>query len=731
MAKLKKSSIIISSIVASSAVIGAVGAAAVNLSVKDNEQWYRNVFKNIEVKNDEMIKGADISSYAEILEQSTMKDGKFTPYNVLSEDQKNVYYNFDGKKDNLMKILSENGINSIRLRVWNNPYDKDGNSYGGGHNDMDTNIWIAKEAAKVGIKDVVLDFHYSDFWADPNRQYLPKAWEGLNEVELKNAIQTYTYDSLTKFKKELGFAPSIVQLGNEITNGAFWSIENNAPSGWRNIVNTADYLNWAAKGVEQFEVESNTKVKKAIHIDGTPSPKRFIEIVGKYLNEGKNKDWVDEIGITHYPDWNGSAVKLFDIMTGLKKKFGLNSYVSEFAATYTFDSTNEVGDISGSQTKDYQAQVKTNSGAQIKLVQSVMEASSKALPNAKTGFYWWEPAWIFSGKSGWATREGIVYSEPLNEENQKSFMTGNSWWNRGVFNKDAKPLPVLKAIAGYSRTKQEKSFDANEIYSGIYSGFMKDDSIYKNLKVIDNGLFLKDSTTYKEAVDKTEFTYTSFKEYKANFLNDFKNEDSRAVIEQVDFDFSQENSKSSSFIVKSKAKENSYMFKDEDDSVDFKINITPRTNKFIEMKNKINISSKDTGWLNEIYKQVIKNTDDLNSLIKELKTTITKENGCHDYCEYDIYSGNDIHYYDDFSGKERWYKTWIANDSKGYDIVDANNTIDFETIGGLSHWRDTLSKDDKELMIYFTKEVDFDLYGIENWKDLKTVAVKFKLNVTE
>ncbi|MBR4422533.1 MAG: glycosyl hydrolase 53 family protein, partial [Erysipelotrichaceae bacterium] len=137
---------------------------------------------------------------------------------VISLEQSGVrYYDFDGSEQDIFKILSENGINHIRVRIWNDPYDADGNGYGGGNCDIDKAIEIGKRAKTYGMK-LIVDFHYSDFWADPGKQAVPKAWIDMNSEEKADALYQYTIDCL-KLLKEAKIDVSIVQIGNE-TNGA-------------------------------------------------------------------------------------------------------------------------------------------------------------------------------------------------------------------------------------------------------------------------------------------------------------------------------------------------------------------------------------------------------------------------------------------------------------------------------------------------------------------------------
>ncbi|MDE5599667.1 MAG: glycosyl hydrolase 53 family protein, partial [Ureaplasma sp.] len=188
----------------------------------------------------EFTKGADISSYAGIVENLlfnnnikksdgtwyTYKDIENPDIKVTDEKTKklvtleeyinnNLYSYFDENSnrvyENMFSILKKKGINSLRLRFWVDPYDEKGNSYGGGHNDLDTNIFIMKQAKKYGFDDFLINFHYSDFWADPGKHYIPKAWENKTDDELLKISYDYTSDVLNKIYKETGIIPKRVQ----------------------------------------------------------------------------------------------------------------------------------------------------------------------------------------------------------------------------------------------------------------------------------------------------------------------------------------------------------------------------------------------------------------------------------------------------------------------------------------------------------------------------------------
>ena len=128
-----------------------------------------------------------------------------------------VFYNEDGQEQDVFEILADHGVNYVRIRLWVDPHDEDGNPFGGGSTDTAAGIEIAKRAARVGMR-ICLDFHYSDFWADPGKQSVPRAWASLSKADLVTAIHDYTYDALKQFQ-DAGVRPHMVQIGNETTTG--------------------------------------------------------------------------------------------------------------------------------------------------------------------------------------------------------------------------------------------------------------------------------------------------------------------------------------------------------------------------------------------------------------------------------------------------------------------------------------------------------------------------------
>ena len=137
---------------------------------------------------------------------------------VLAEEASGVkYYDYDGNETDLFRLLADNGINYIRVRVWNNPWDDEGRGFGGGNCDIAAAVEIGKRVTACGMK-LLVDFHYSDFWADPGKQMAPRAWAGMEIEEKTQAAYDYILDCMARLK-EAGVDVGMVQLGNE-TNGA-------------------------------------------------------------------------------------------------------------------------------------------------------------------------------------------------------------------------------------------------------------------------------------------------------------------------------------------------------------------------------------------------------------------------------------------------------------------------------------------------------------------------------
>ncbi len=159
-----------------------------------------------------------------------------------------TFYDQNNQRKDPIAILKENGVNYVRLRLWVDPQSASGEDYGGGNNDLaTTRRW--RNGRKPGMK-LLLDFHYSDFWTDPGKQFKPKAREKLDYPQLKTAIHDYTRDTIARFK-QAGVLPDMVQIGNEINGGILWPEGKSWGQGGGEFDRLAGLLNAAIAGLKE------------------------------------------------------------------------------------------------------------------------------------------------------------------------------------------------------------------------------------------------------------------------------------------------------------------------------------------------------------------------------------------------------------------------------------------------------------------------------------------------
>jgi arabinogalactan endo-1,4-beta-galactosidase len=196
-----------------------------------------------------------------------------------------IFRNDNGEAEDCFKILKNFGINSIRLRTWVNPSDDPIS----GHCSKEETIQMAKRAKEWGMR-IMINFHYSDSWADPAKQNKPKAWQELNFEELKKAMYDYTVDVMKGLKQE-GITPEWVQIGNEIPTGFLYP--DGSTDSWPQL---AALLNQGYDAVKSVSPES----KIILHIDQGNNNARF----RNWFDNAKKHDVkYDIIGMSYYPYW--------------------------------------------------------------------------------------------------------------------------------------------------------------------------------------------------------------------------------------------------------------------------------------------------------------------------------------------------------------------------------------------------------------------------------------------
>ncbi|SEM80510.1 arabinogalactan endo-1,4-beta-galactosidase [Ligilactobacillus sp. WC1T17] len=359
---------------------------------------------------------------------------------MLAEEQSGVkYYDLDGSQKDLLAILKAHGINTIRVRIWNNPYDAAGHGYGAGNCTIKTALEIGKRATQLGLK-VQPDFHYSDFWADPGRQVAPKAWQNHTLAQKVDDVYAFTKDCLTQLK-EAGVNVSIVQIGNET---------NNALAG----VNGDDRFSLLNAGCKAAR-EVDPKALVAVHF--TDPATRALEFAQK-LKEYR-VDY-DVYATSYYPCWHGSMTKLTEVLKTIANDYDKQVMVTETAYLFTLDEGDDDAGHANSVSKlsdlladgaYYPATVQGQTHAIRDVISAVSQVGAKGL-----GVSYWEPAWIpvsNQGRtannalwekygSGWASSSVIGYDPNVTAANYG----GSQWENEALFDYQGHALASINVF---------------------------------------------------------------------------------------------------------------------------------------------------------------------------------------------------------------------------------------------------------------------------------------------
>jgi len=356
---------------------------------------------------------------------------------VIAEEQSGVrYYNFDGAEQDVFQTLAENGVNHIRVRVWNHPYDAEGRGYGGGNNDVDKAAEIGARAAKYGMK-LIVDFHYSDFWADPGKQMVPLAWKDMPIEEKTEAAYEFTKECLTKLK-DAGAQVGMVQVGNE-TNGALCGEKT-----WFNI----QYIMQAGARATR-EVWPDALV--AVHFANP-------EKADAYASYAKKLDYYDVdydvFASSYYPFWHGTLENLSAVLGGIAETYGKRVMVMETSYAYTAEDTDFSGNTisdGGGIAKPWPFTVQGQANA----VRSVIDTVAH-VPNG-VGVVYWEGTWISVGTSSWEENHALweqygsgwasSYAAVYDPDDAGKYYGGCAVDNQAFFGPDGRPLESLKVFA--------------------------------------------------------------------------------------------------------------------------------------------------------------------------------------------------------------------------------------------------------------------------------------------
>lgn len=378
--------------------------------------------QKIDGLSEDFIRGVDISSVIS-LEQSGVK-----------------FYDVWGIRADVFKVLAQAGVSHVRIRVWNNPYDNDGNGYGGGNCDLEKAIEMGKRATRNGLK-VLIDFHYSDFWADPAKQKAPKAWQNYSVAQRADAIYNFTKDSLTQLVNA-GVNVDMVQVGNETGYGfcgcATWDMGSDYT-----VVPFSDIARLMNAGSRAIrEIDKNILV--VVH---NTEPNSGYQWISKDYHDN-NVDY-DVFASSYYPNIHGSIANLKSELKYIADTYDKKVMVAETQYPYTKDNGDDYTNALSEKIGDMKYPISVQGQAQH--VRDVCQAIHE-IGNKGIGVFYWECAWIPVGTvwsdnepiwgqygSGWASK----YASEYDHEIVGDYNYGSAVDNQAFFDFNGRPMDSI------------------------------------------------------------------------------------------------------------------------------------------------------------------------------------------------------------------------------------------------------------------------------------------------
>jgi arabinogalactan endo-1,4-beta-galactosidase len=306
---------------------------------------------------------------------------------TLQEESAGKSYRDGGTVKPIERILASRGANYVRLRVWNAPPS--------GYSTLSSALTLGRRAQQAGLK-VLLDLHYSDFWADPGKQPTPAAWSGQNLSTLATTVRTYTRDAVSAFARQ-GTPISMIQVGNEITSGMLFPLGQIYRSDGEHWSEFTTLLKAGIAGARDAGAPS-----VMVHIDrgGDNGGSRYF--YDHILAQGVQ---FDVIGLSYYPFWHGALSALRSNLNDLSSRYRKDLVVAETSYPWTLNNGDSLGNFinTPSQLPDGSRFPATQSGqtAYFEELRNVLAA----VPNGRgAGFFAWEPGWLPG--VGWSPGEG-------------------------------------------------------------------------------------------------------------------------------------------------------------------------------------------------------------------------------------------------------------------------------------------------------------------------------------
>ena len=356
------------------------------------------------------------------------------------EDQGARFYDINGEEGDALKILASHGVNFIRLRLFNRPtesFDR------GDYCNLEHTLSMAKRIKSYGL-GFMLDFHYSDFWADWKSQTIPQDWESQSADEIENSVYVYTKKIVKKFIDQ-GTAPDIVQIGNEIGKGLLWEYGS-----LENPKQITAFLNAGLRAVDELNMELNesdaglcndcndvkadammntgngntVSIRTMLHVECGADTKRTEQFFTELYKEGLRE--FDYIGLSYYPYWAGDYSMLVDNMKNIDDKFHKEVVVVETAFPYTDESHDDMPNVVTGELTRKSMGLEPSVENQKAVIEKVIK-TVKDMPNG-AGVFYWEPVWY--------QIPGVGVSKGK----------GNEWENQAMFDNEGHALESLRAF---------------------------------------------------------------------------------------------------------------------------------------------------------------------------------------------------------------------------------------------------------------------------------------------
>lgn len=448
--------------------------------------------KKVQNLSSDFIKGIDISTY--LVE---------TASGVKYKDQSGK--EVEGKE--FIRMFAQNGVNYIRLRVWNQPYDTDssGNKlyYGGGNNDIEMAVEICKLIKEYnteysdtyGEVKVLIDLHYSDFWADPDKQTAPKAWKDMSIDDKTKAVAEFTKDCLAKVEAT-GVTVGMLQIGNETNNGICG--ESYGSDNYLAIFKAGCDAVKEYNESKGYTTQNGKWIKRVVHFT---DPQSVGTSKALYLKTGdlsakdatsstENGVEYDVYATSYYPFWHGTTENLNKMLGNIASTCGCEVMVAETQYVYTN------ADYDGADNQAYEgknnidlSQWPVSVQGQANEIRDVIDAVAQVDDNKGIGMFYWEPAWLGVGNA--YNEDGTVNESALNSNKTKWNQYGSGWasdyagtydaqaqkWggggtnneNASLFDFEGNPLASLNVFkyVNYGAVAKNKSFYAAKSLSDV------------------------------------------------------------------------------------------------------------------------------------------------------------------------------------------------------------------------------------------------------------------------